>query len=286
MRWGTAVERTARAPVLLVATDFDGTLSAIVSAPELARPRPLAIEALSRLAACPGVSVVVASGRPVGDLRERLGADVGAWLVGEHGASVVDPRGHEVFTAAPPDAARLDALVGEARRLAGRVRGISVERKQFGVAVHLRGVDARDRVHAARLAAAWAERARAEGLALLAGRLVIEAHAPSADKGAAVARVLAALDDDALLLAAGDDTTDEPALALARARGGAAVYVASSERPRAGVDVDETVGGPDAWIALLAWIAAARSAPCSASSRTSVSAIAAPSARPRGGRRR
>jgi trehalose 6-phosphate phosphatase len=257
MRSGGLIERVAGARALVVATDFDGTISPIVAHPGDARAAPGALAALAALGARPGATVVVASGRPLVDLRPRVRGAGRAWLVAEHGAEIEDPSGVAMPAVDPPPSERLDALVASGARVAAVARGARVERKAFGVALHLRGVTAVDEARARGALDAWREEARAAGLSILDGRRVVEAHAP-VDKATALERVLAAVGDGALPLVAGDDTTDEPALALARARGGVAVYVASSERPRPGVDVDVRLAGPREWVAWLATIAARR----------------------------
>ncbi len=70
---------------LLVVSDFDGTLSGLVSDPWGADMVPAARRALRRLAVAPGVQVVLLSGRTVLDLagRARVG---GIHYLGDHGA--------------------------------------------------------------------------------------------------------------------------------------------------------------------------------------------------------
>src|SRR5579859_4469297 len=78
--WRPWLDRPERSGVLV---DFDGTLSAIVDRPELARPLPGAREALGALAARYGL-VAVVSGRPVAFLVEHL-AVPGVRLSGLYG---------------------------------------------------------------------------------------------------------------------------------------------------------------------------------------------------------
>ena len=80
------VAEVARAPRLLVGSDFDGTLSPIVGDPDDARAVAGAVEALRRLASCPGVTVLVLSGRSLRELSVLLHGIEGVRLVGSHGA--------------------------------------------------------------------------------------------------------------------------------------------------------------------------------------------------------
>ena len=68
----------------LVVSDFDGTIARIGLDPWAARPEPLAQRALRRLAALPGVEVVLLSGRTAVDLARRVRVG-GATYLGNHG---------------------------------------------------------------------------------------------------------------------------------------------------------------------------------------------------------
>ena len=64
------LERIARSPVLLVASDYDGTIAPIVSEPGHARPQRESIVALRQLATLPQTHVAIISGRALVDLAE------------------------------------------------------------------------------------------------------------------------------------------------------------------------------------------------------------------------
>jgi trehalose 6-phosphate phosphatase len=253
------IERAARAPALLLATDFDGTLAEITALPSGAVAAPGAIEALSRLIARPGVIVAVVSGRSLVDLQQRTAALSPIWRIAEHG-SFIQPPGGEVRRATEVPAEILDGLASLASDVARRHPTMRVERKSFGVAVHFRGVPHAELPAVVDGLAPWVELARRNALAVLDGRQVVEARSAARDKGRALAEVLDALPAGTLPLFAGDDHTDEGAIATARARGGIGIYVASSERPRTGVPVDLVVHQPAAWIEILARIADRRRA--------------------------
>jgi trehalose-phosphatase len=257
VRRARVLERSADAPSLLVATDFDGTISEIVPHPDDAVAVPGALAVLAELGGRRGVSVAVVSGRTLADLRARTAVAGSVWLVAEHGAFVEGPDRRAHGPNCVPDGAAIEALADAAAALSRRYAGLLVERKQAGVALHVRGVDAGARAAAIEAAARWAAQARAAGLAILDGRLVVEARWGAFTKAAALARILDAL-PGATPLVAGDDTTDEAAIALARERGGLGLYVASSERPLPAVDADAVLSGPAEWVALLRAIAARR----------------------------
>ena len=72
------LDRIAAAERLLIALDFDGTVSPLVDEPLSARMLPHAREALDVLAALPDTTVALVSGRTLADLKviaeyERVG---------------------------------------------------------------------------------------------------------------------------------------------------------------------------------------------------------------------
>ncbi|MDI1447980.1 trehalose-phosphatase [Polyangium sp. 6x1] len=255
------IARASRAPWLLVATDFDGTISDIVREPEHARGRDDALAALSKLSVTPGVGVAVVSGRDLESLRARTAMLGSIYRVAEHGAFIEEPDGN--LLRAPNGLLSdeiIDRVAHRAEAMAARVPGMRAERKVRSVAVHVREVPPASREAAAEVLAAFRELAAAEGLAVMDGRQVVEAHDPAASKDDALERLLRQFAEDTFLIYAGDDTTDEGAIALARRRGGAGIYVASAERPTPSVEADLVLPGPRAWVDMLARIASARSA--------------------------
>src|SRR5450756_1961668 len=73
-------------PVLLVALDFDGTLTPLRDDPDRSRILRSGVAALRTLATRSGVEIALVSGRAVADLYLRADVPVGTHLVGSHGA--------------------------------------------------------------------------------------------------------------------------------------------------------------------------------------------------------
>jgi trehalose-phosphatase len=122
---------------LLVLTDFDGTLSPIVEFPESARLPAGARRALARLVARPATRVAVVSGRDLTDLKGRVNVpDV--ILAGCHGL-VAEGQGlsfeHPQADVYRDQFQQLGADLTEKLR---SLRGVQVEAKALGVAVHYR----------------------------------------------------------------------------------------------------------------------------------------------------
>ena len=201
---------TERQPAVFY--DFDGTLSEIVEDPHSARLVDGAADALTSLsAACP---VAILSGRDLADVRERIGLP-GLWYAGSHGFELTGPDGTHHQN--PEAAASIPVLAGAAADLAdqlGRIPGVVVEHKRFGVAVHYRNA-ARDRV--GEVAAAVRTAGQRTALRVTTGREVIELR-PNIDwdKGKTLRWVLDYIRDNEgagpmLPIYLGDDITDEDA---------------------------------------------------------------------------
>ncbi len=211
-----AVAEVCQTQRLLVATDFDGTLAPIVDDPATARPLPEAIEALRSLAAIPGTTVAVISGRALADLESMVGVDDTIHLVGSHGAETSPEDGpgvpeHAPSLLSPEDTKRLNRLKLELQQITAEFPGVRLEVKPTGVAVHLRGLDERD-------AAGVTERieenpASWPGVHLLRGKKVLELTVVTTNKGRALKAMMRQHQVTATVFI-GDDVTDENAFGV------------------------------------------------------------------------
>lgn len=200
------LDSAARAPQLLVACDYDGTLAPIVDDPAEAHPLRAAMAALRSLASLPDTHVAVISGRALRDLAllTRLPGEV--HLVGSHG-SEFEPG--DIGRLSDDQLAQLAVLKRELRALADATPGCTIEAKPAGVAFHYR----RALDPAAGEAAA---RTVLEGLGTLegvhakVGKAVVELSVVDADKGKALERLRSLLSVDTIVFI-GDDITDEDA---------------------------------------------------------------------------
>jgi trehalose 6-phosphate phosphatase len=205
------LERIAGENVLLVASDYDGTLAPIVADPAAAWPLPEAVTALVRLAALPRTHVAVVSGRAREDLRARLGLPEAVHLVGSHG-SEFGPEVAGMPAGIPPAARALrDRLRSELEALSARAPGTRVEPKPGSVAFHWReaepAVAARARRAVEAGPATWA------GVHVKHGKKVLELGVVAASKGEALAALLRHTAASAVCFV-GDDVTDEDAFAI------------------------------------------------------------------------
>jgi trehalose 6-phosphate phosphatase len=232
----------------LIALDYDGTLSPIVSRPEDAVPAAGAVAVLTVLASQVG-RVVLVTGRPA-----QVVVDLGG-LESVPGLVVMGQYGVERWEAGRVTAAPPAAGLAEARRELPRLvewLGAEIEDKGLSLVVHTRNaqVGAQER-----LAEPVGELARRVGLEAYHGRRVLELRPAGFDKHGALLAVADPL--PAAVLFAGDDLGDARAFDAVdelRARGvpGLTVFSDSDEGPaslRARADL--VVAGPDGVVALL-----------------------------------
>jgi trehalose 6-phosphate phosphatase len=226
---------------LLVASDFDGTLSEIVERPRDARPRPEALDALRRLAGRVA-GVVVISGRSTAAL-ERLLPVEGLRRLGDYGLG----------EATDAERAALDELELAARSLADATPGTTVERKPGSLSVHYRGAPG----SGPDLERALGGPASTLGLRVRRGRMVLEALPARAEKSLALAAEIDRTRAGAVVFA-GDDTGDRGCFELMSrlAIPHLAVGVGSTESSPGLFDAcDAVLDGPEEWARLLSRLA-------------------------------
>ena len=122
---------------LLILCDFDGTLAPIAPSPADARLAPPVRKVLSRLAGSPATALAVISGRDLTDLRARAELP-NAILAGCHGLVIEGPGLEFVHLQAAECRQMLAGLATELVERLGGLRGVEVEPKEYGVAVHYR----------------------------------------------------------------------------------------------------------------------------------------------------
>ncbi len=202
---------------LVVMLDVDGTLAPIVPMFDQAVVPPETQRAVATLVERPDVHVALVSGRSAEVARRMVGVPH-LWVAGNHGFEVEGPNGENL---SDPGLARYRGVIAAAvEQLRPRVRdmrGVIVEDKSITLSVHWRVADP-SIVPALRMAV---ERvAQALGLRVTTGKCIFEIKpAALVDKGTAVlglAERLAAGHDEASMMFAGDDVTDEDAIRALR----------------------------------------------------------------------
>jgi len=210
--------------------DYDGTLTPIVSRPDLARLDPATRAALERVADRCVVAII--SGRDLADVMGLVAIDR-VWYAGSHGFEVCGPGGER---SEREEGRRMLGPLAEAadelERSVADIPGAWVERKRFAIAIHTRQVDD-DRLADVEAAIdhAWE---RQPGLHKTGGKRIFELR-PDVDwdKGRALWWVFerAGLPADRIVpIYLGDDVTDEDAFA-ALGDQGLGIVVEAGDRP-------------------------------------------------------
>lgn len=211
---------------LVLAFDYDGTLTPFAARPELARLDPALRGVLARLAATPRVTVGVISGRVLADVKRMVGLP-GLHYGGTLGLEL-DLRGRRLGLepAAPPDPV-VNALIAATEARLPAYPGAWVEKKAWGLTLHYR------QAHPDQIGALQAEfmallEPHAAALRVFQASTTIEVFLErGTDKGTALRAMIAHGDfaRSPYALYAGDAANDAAALAAATELGGIALGI-------------------------------------------------------------
>jgi trehalose-phosphatase len=200
-----AIEAVARVPVLLVATDYDGTLADIVDDPAAAVPVRESIVALRALSTLGSTHAAVISGRSLADLATLSSLDGQVMLVGSHGSEFDQDF---VRSLTHQQVELRQQVLDEMHRIASKDPAFRIETKPASVAFHYRNVAdsvADEAVQELlRGAATWAE------VQVKTGKKVLELAVVKTSKGDAIDALRRRVGAGAVVYF-GDDVTDEDA---------------------------------------------------------------------------
>ena len=200
-----ALEAIARVPILLVATDYDGTLSPIVDNPDDAKPVRESIIALRALATLSGTHCAVISGRSLSDLANLSSLDGQIMLVGSHGSEFDQDF---VRTLTDEQVLLRQRVLDEMHRIAAEDKRFHIETKPASIAFHYRNVaDEKAKKAVKELlegAATW------DDVRVKSGKKVIELAVVHTSKGDCIDALRHRVGATAVVYF-GDDITDEDA---------------------------------------------------------------------------
>jgi trehalose 6-phosphate phosphatase len=207
-----------RGTPLVVMLDVDGTLAPIVEMFDRATVPLKTQRAVAALVGHPEVRVALVSGRSAAVARRMVGVS-NLWVAGNHGFEIEGPNGEDL---ADPSVYRYRAVIATAverlEPLVGAMHGVIVENKAITLSVHWRLADP---AIAPDLRETIDQVSQPLGLRVTEGKRIFEIRPPALiDKGTAVlalAEHLASGHDEAAIVFAGDDVTDEDAIRALRA---------------------------------------------------------------------
>lgn len=201
--------------------DYDGTLRNFERIPENAIPDQSLIELLSKLNDQADTEVCIVTGRSRDFVEENFGKTK-LKLIAEHGAWVKNKNWKRAMAVAP---AWLQGVVGIMFQISENCSGSYVEQKDFSVTWHYRGAaDEIGFAHSRELINVLHDFLSGSDAVVLDGNKVVEVKPILINKGMAATKVFD-LQTYELLLAVGDDKTDEDLFQAVNAAGGISVKV-------------------------------------------------------------
>lgn len=208
-----ALQSFAGLPSILLATDFDGTISRITNRFAEAELLPQAGSALRSLSEMPGTTICVISGRSLGDLRPRFDHLPRVRLIGSHGYEF-DPG--ELVPLTPEQLEMRQQVKSIMERYQAQCPGSAIETKDYSTAFHYRMVE--PAIAEQFLPPLRRELTAVTGIALKEGKCVVECLSVQTNKGAALTRVRESYRPQGTIFI-GDDATDEDAFAALAGNG-------------------------------------------------------------------
>lgn len=205
-----AIRTIAATEQLLVAMDFDGTMAPLVDHAGDARSLPRSAAAFAALTELPRTTTALISGRALASLRAVAFPPEETLLIGSHGAEVWMGPGSAELELDDDRRALLAEVRQELEGIVDVAPGTLLEDKPAGVVLHTRL--AADDVAEDAVAAARAVLQDRPGVFLKSGNRVLETSVIHASKGEGISFLRQATGATATIFA-GDDTTDEDALA-------------------------------------------------------------------------
>ncbi len=211
--------------------DYDGTLVEICSRPGDARLSRERRAVLRALLAHDEFLPVFISGRTIADLLLMLLLPP-CWAVGDHGAVVRQPDGGNHLLVPTSKLHKLDCLRTMLAGVCSHDRMLWLENKMASVALHYRGVPAREAAVALAQAREICRKNFRRSIEIMPMKKVIEFIVPGVTKGRALAYVHRRMGCRMPVMYFGDDTTDYSAIEYAE-RHGRAVFVGPRNRTAA-----------------------------------------------------
>jgi trehalose-phosphatase len=212
--WDKVEKEFKKSGRVVVLSDYDGTLTPIVSRPELAKIPGRVKTLLKRLARKERFRIAVVSGRKLSDVKRLVGLS-GIYYAGNHGLEIKGPGIDYLHPAFKPAAPRMREIKKKLILKTAAINGIIIEHKGASLSLHYRLVRDREikrlRGIFKEVCAPYADKKK---IRVTAGKKVLEVRPPVKwDKGYAAGKIVKVLAGGrkALPVFIGDDKTDEDA---------------------------------------------------------------------------
>jgi trehalose 6-phosphate phosphatase len=239
--WESFSAEIRAASHVLLLSDYDGTLTPIVGRPDEAVLPPGVRDRLRALAARPGFSVGIVSGRPLSEVRSLVGVEE-VYYAGNHGFEIEGPGLKFIHPAAQAAQPKIHKLLRQLSAKLADVEGVIIEDKGLSLSIHYRLVSRSDEEMAAeifrRVTSPWLHDGE---IRVTSGKKVWEIRPPiDWHKGKAVETIMDEIKPihegkQCLAIYLGDDTTDEDAFKVIHQPQGWGIFV-GEENDSSGAD--------------------------------------------------
>jgi len=226
------------ADMILLLSDYDGTLTPIAQRPELAKLGSRTRRLLDEIADMPNVKIGILSGRSLEGLKRSIKIK-GIYYAGNHGFEIEGPSGGFVHPKAKKSLSVLSSIAKKLYQRLGSIDGVIIEDKGLSLSVHYRMIKDRD---FDKLKSGFRqstdEYLKSGKINVMQGKKVFEIRPPVQwDKGKALLWILEKFKNQVskgsvLPIYLGDDITDEDAFA-AMPKKGISIFVGESKSSRA-----------------------------------------------------
>ena len=239
--WASFSSGIRAASHILLLSDYDGTLTPIVSRPVDAILSSEARDKLNQLSERPNFSVGIISGRSLSDIKMMVGLK-GIYYAGNHGLEIEGPGLNFVSPPARDAQSQIKDLSGQLSARLGSIEGVIIEDKGLSLSVHYRLVKEGeektigDIFH--QITTPWLNEGK---IRVTSGKKVWEVRPPiDWNKGKAVETIIREIkkspeSKQPLALYLGDDTTDEDAFKVLHYPKGWSIFV-GPENPSSNAD--------------------------------------------------
>jgi len=215
----------------LLLSDYDGTLTPIVSRPDEAVLSPEAREKLYAVAQKPTFSVGIISGRSLSEIKVMVGVE-GIYYAGNHGLEIEGPGLKLINPAAVAAQAEIRDLARQFEAKLGGTEGVIVEDKGLSLSIHYRLVKESEVSAVAeifrQITSPWLRKGK---IGVTSGKKVWEVRPPiDWHKGKAAEAIIKEIKavlkcEQLLTIYLGDDTTDEDAFRVIHRPQGWSIFI-------------------------------------------------------------
>jgi trehalose-phosphatase len=225
--WESIKKRVKTARKVFILSDYDGTLTPIVSKPDLAILSEEMRQLLHSIVDHENYKLAIVSGRTAEDIKKLVNINR-AFYVGNHGLEIIGSDLHLIYPEAKRTIPVMKMIQEKLQKELNKIEGLIIEDKQLTLSVHFRLVP-KKYIATIKKAVKIITREHTD-VRVTSGKKVLEIR-PNIpwDKGKAALWVVRSIGEDVLPICLGDDKTDEDAFKAMK--DGITILVAERKKP-------------------------------------------------------